>query len=334
MQKRTTILIYLAPALALSCASQAKCTTNLQQHTPLLHAHKGPADSGCPRRSCRHGAVVPGGSWRALFASPPPLYLSTGQSNRRRPQRAAGRGILTSLCGKVSDAVAGFNPPADQEAAPAACRQEFGVSTAFAGDCGGYSSPWFRRGAWVREPGSADGADTRRVYGQLLAVVRLQSIGHDFNSASIGDGAGNVHVCHCNIASYSASRFSADLGHGGFPAPGLSPPTRRLWRTRLGDRHTGQGHCHSHTALVRWAMASGGGATGPHGSAGLGVLIPGSGEHCKCSTCVATCLGVQQGLRCGGKGCKEHLGRALVSGLACRCHPRMGSPGSGAACSG
>ena len=26
--------------------------------------------------------------------------------------------------------------------------------------------------------------------------------------------------------------------------------------------------------------------------------------------------GVQQGLRCRGKGCKEHLGRALVSGLA------------------
>ena len=39
----------------------------------------GPADSGCPRRSCRRGSVVPGGSWRALFASPPPL--STGQSN-------------------------------------------------------------------------------------------------------------------------------------------------------------------------------------------------------------------------------------------------------------
>jgi len=61
---------------------------------------------------------------------------------------------LTSLCGKVADEVAGFNSPAasyfnaeDQEAAPAACRQEFGVSTAFAGDCGGYSSPWFRRGA-------------------------------------------------------------------------------------------------------------------------------------------------------------------------------------------
>ena len=122
----------------------------------------------------------------------------------------------------MADEVAGFNPPAasyfnaeNQEAAPAACRQEFGVSTAFAGDCGGYSSPWFRRGAWVREPGSADGADTRRVYGQLLAVVRLQSISHDFNSASIGDGAGNVHVCHGNIASYSASRFSADPGHGG-----------------------------------------------------------------------------------------------------------------------
>jgi len=134
---------------------------------------------------------------------------------------------LTSLCGKVADEVAGFNPPAasyfnaeDQEAAPAACRQELGVSTAFAGDCGGYSAPWFRRGAWVREPGSADGADTRRVDGQLLTVVRLQSIGHDFNSASIGDRAGNVHVCHGNIASYSASRFAADPGHGGFQRRG------------------------------------------------------------------------------------------------------------------
>ena len=36
----------------------------------------GPGDSGCPRRSCRRGAVVPGGSWRALFASPPLIFDS------------------------------------------------------------------------------------------------------------------------------------------------------------------------------------------------------------------------------------------------------------------
>ena len=40
IQKRTTILIYLAPALALSCASQAKRTTNLQQHTPIIRLYK------------------------------------------------------------------------------------------------------------------------------------------------------------------------------------------------------------------------------------------------------------------------------------------------------
>ena len=54
-------------------------------------------------------------------------------------------------------------------------------------------------------------------YGQLLAVIHYS---HDFNSASIGDGAGKVHVCHGNIASYSASRFSADPGHGGFQRRG------------------------------------------------------------------------------------------------------------------
>ena len=202
---------------------------------------------------------------------------------RHRPQRAARKGHLDFFVWQGGGRGCGLQPPAasyfnaeDQEAAPAACRQELGVSTAFAGDCGGYSAPWFRRGAWVREPGSADGADTRRVDGQLLTVVRLQSIGHDFNSASIGDRAGNVHVCHGNIASYSASRFAADPGHGGFQRRGSRRQRAGCGARGPGGRHTGQGHCHSHTALVRWAMASGGGATGLHGSAGLGVLIPGS----------------------------------------------------------
>ena len=303
-------------------------------HGLLLHAHKGPADSGCPRRSCRRGAVVPGGSWRALFASPPPLYLSTGQSNRRRPQRAARKGHLDFFVWQGGGRGCGLQPPSrpggGTGCVPPGVRGIYGV-------CG--------RLRWLQlalVPTWCLGARTRLCWWGWHTSCLWPAVGRGTPAIHWPRFQFGVHrwwgwQCSCLPLQHCELLGLPLLGRSWprrFPAPGLSPPTRRLWRTRLGGRHTGQGHCRSHTALVPWAMASRGGATGPHGSAGLGVLIPGSGEHCKCSTCVATCLGVQQGLRCGGKGCKEHLGRALVSRLACRCHPRMGSPGSGAACSG
>ena len=260
--------------------------------------------------------------------SPPPLCLSTGQSNRHRPQRAARKGHLDFFVWQGGGRGCGLQPPSGlllqrrrpgggTGCVPPGARGIYGV-------CGRLR--WLQRalvptwclGAGTRLP-LLDGADTRlRVDGQLLTVVRLQSIGHDFNSASIGDRAGNVHVCqplqHCELLGLPLRGRSWPRR---FPAPGLSPPTRRLWRTRPGGRHTGQGQLpqpHRLGAMGNGIRRRRNRATRKCwlGSSNSGAR----GEHCKCSTCVATCLGVQQGLRCRGKGCKEHLGRALVSGLA------------------
>lgn len=151
---------------------------------------------------------------------------------------------------------------------------------------------------------------------QLLAMVGLQPVCHDFNAAAIHDGGINIHVREGHIPSDPATRFAANTCNCLFERRGP-----RCQHARSGTRRS---------MVTQWVESPAAGtAVGgerqwhaqPAEKCDPEVLareleFQAGGQRSESSAGVAACLRMQQGLRRWGQGGKERLGRAFISRLA------------------